>query len=209
RAALLGDQVLTKSYAKARIRIAFHPLEERFEVANPAIRSDAAWIPDISTVFAPETALFELADAYLEANPHVDRRQVNKALERLKKILYNPVGVIELAEDLDIETVTEIFIRVNSAGVELGQADFAMSKIAASETYGGPELRKAIDYFCHLVAKPEFYERIRRTAHEFAEYDFFNEMSRLYVASVIMYVPSVTELLRVHFACEIQEGLTQ
>ena len=44
---------------------------------------------------------------------------------------------IGAAEGLDIETVTEIFIRVNSAGAELSQADFAMSKIAANETYGG------------------------------------------------------------------------
>jgi len=35
----------------------------------------------------------------------------------------------------------------------LSQADFAMSKIAANETYGGNVLRKAIDYFCHLVEK--------------------------------------------------------
>ena len=45
--------------------------------------------------------------------------------------------MIDLAEDLDIETVTEIFIRVNSAGAALSQADFAMSKIAVNETYGG------------------------------------------------------------------------
>ena len=32
---------------------------------------------------------------------------------------------------LDIEPVTEIFIRINSMGVVLSQADFAMSKIAA------------------------------------------------------------------------------
>jgi hypothetical protein len=61
----------------------------------------------------------------------------------------------ELAEDLDIETVTEIFIRVNSAGARLDQADFAMSKIAANDGYGGNLLRKAIDYFCHCVVKDE------------------------------------------------------
>ena len=66
----------------------------------------------------------------------------------------NHVGVIELAEDLDIETVTEIFIRVNSAGVTLSQADFAMSKIAANMKYGGTSSAKAIDYFCHLVSPP-------------------------------------------------------
>ncbi len=37
-------------------------------------------------------------------------------IEKLRKIINNHVGIIELAEDLDIETVTEIFIRVNSAG---------------------------------------------------------------------------------------------
>jgi len=52
--------------------------------------------------------------------------------------------------------VTEIFIRVNSAGAQLSQADFAMSKIAANSTYGGAQLRKAIDYFCHLAAAPDY-----------------------------------------------------
>jgi uncharacterized protein with ParB-like and HNH nuclease domain len=36
-AGLLGLQVLTKDYETVRIRIAFHPLEEKFEVTNPAI----------------------------------------------------------------------------------------------------------------------------------------------------------------------------
>ena len=37
---------------------------------------------------------------------------------------------------MEIETATEIFIRINSKGVVLSQADFAMSKIVANETYG-------------------------------------------------------------------------
>jgi uncharacterized protein with ParB-like and HNH nuclease domain len=47
-AALLGREVLTKDYETVRIRIAFHPQEERFEVANPAIRKDVAWIADVA-----------------------------------------------------------------------------------------------------------------------------------------------------------------
>lgn len=43
-AALLGQEVLTKDYETVRIRIAFHPVEERFEVSNPAIQKDASWI---------------------------------------------------------------------------------------------------------------------------------------------------------------------
>src|SRR3982074_321780 len=53
-AALLGRDVLTKEYETLRIRIAFHPREERFEVSNPAIRKDVAWIEDVAEVFFPE-----------------------------------------------------------------------------------------------------------------------------------------------------------
>jgi len=37
---------------------------------------------------------------------------------------------------METESATVIFIRINSRGVVLSQADFAMSKIAANETYG-------------------------------------------------------------------------
>jgi len=60
----------------------------------------------------------------------VSQDAVSASIEKLRGVVNNHVGVIELADDLDIETVTEIFIRVNSAGTELSQADFAMSKIA-------------------------------------------------------------------------------
>src|SRR5215471_11588440 len=52
-ASLLGYEVLTKDYENVRIRIAFNPKAQEFEVTNPAIQKDAAWIPDISDVFAP------------------------------------------------------------------------------------------------------------------------------------------------------------
>lgn len=135
-ASLLGREVLTKDYETVRIRIAFHPLEERFEVANPAIQKNPAWIYDVADVFAPESSLTDLTETYEKNNPAADKRTVSLVLEKLRKIINNHVGFIELADDLDIETVTEIFIRVNSAGTELSQADFAMSKIAANETYG-------------------------------------------------------------------------
>ena len=45
-AALLGREVLTKDYETVRIRIAFHPVDEKLEVSNPAIRSDVTWISD-------------------------------------------------------------------------------------------------------------------------------------------------------------------
>ncbi len=70
------------------------------------------------------------------------------------------IGIISLNDDLDVETVSEIFIRINSKGVPLCSADFAMSKIA---TYGerGRNIRKLIDYFCHLAVAPHAYADIQ------------------------------------------------
>src|SRR5438477_3599161 len=67
-AALLGQQVVTKDYEKVRIRIAFNPLEERFEVSNPAIAKNSAWITDVADVFAPKASLFGLVNNYCAHN---------------------------------------------------------------------------------------------------------------------------------------------
>ncbi len=205
-AGLLGREVLTKDYETVRIRIAFHPLTQKFEVANPAIRKDAAWIEDVASVFAPEADLIELTEKYVAENPEADRKQVGKVLQRLGKIVNNHVGLIELAEDLDIETVTEIFIRVNSAGAELSQADFAMSKIAANEVYGGNMLRKAIDYFCHLAVAPDFLGRIEKGDKAFAASEFLPKMRWLKDVNDDIYDPTYTDMLRVAFTTEFGRG---
>ncbi|MDP7152636.1 MAG: DUF262 domain-containing protein [Paracoccaceae bacterium] len=208
-AALLGREVLTKDYETVRIRIAFHPVEERFEVSNPAIQKDGAWIPDLADVFSPDASLTKLTRDYAARNPDVDQDDVSIVLERVRKIINNHVGFIELAEDLDIETVTEIFIRVNSAGASLSQADFAMSKIAANDTYGGNTLRKAIDYFCHLAIAPEFLPRIEKGDKAFAASEFLPKMRWLKDINDDLYDPSYTDMLRVAFTSEFRRGKLQ
>lgn len=208
-AALLGREVLTKDYETVRIRIAFHPQDERFEVANPAIRKDVAWIEDIAEVFAPNASVFQLVSAYCAKNPGVSQDAVFASIEKLRRTINNHVGVIELADDLDIETVTEIFIRVNSAGTELSQADFAMSKIAVNESYGGNLLRKAIDYFCHLSVAPEFWSRIEKGDTAFAKSEFLPAMRWLKDVNDDIYDPTYTDMLRVAFTSEFSRGKLQ
>ena len=208
-AALLGHQVLNKDYETVRIRIAFQPKEERFEVLNPAIAKDPSWIPDVATIFSPDAKLLQLTKAYVAANPGVDEDELFSRLENLRKIVNNSVGVIELAEDLDIETVTEIFIRVNREGAQLSQADFAMSKIASNETYGGNVLRKAIDYFCHLAVAPEFIATIERNDSAFVASEFFPRMRWLKDGNEDIYDPSYTDMLRVAFTSRFRRGKLQ
>ena len=208
-AALLGKEVLTKDYETVRIRIAFHPIEERFEVRNPAIAKDKAWIDDIAKLFSRDVYLGDVADEYVEKNPESSKSAVGRIIEKVAKITNNHVGLIELAEDLDIETVTEIFIRVNSAGTELSQADFAMSKISVNETFGGNELRKAIDYFCHLAVAPEFYSKIEKSDPKFAASDFWPQMKWLKDVNEDLYDPTYTDMLRVAFTSEFGRGRLQ
>ncbi len=208
-AALLGREVLTKDYETVRIRIAFHPQDEKFEVANPAIRRDVAWIDDVARVFAPDASLTELTDSYAERNPSSNRRAVSLVLEKLRKIMNNHVGVIELSDDLDIETVTEIFIRVNDAGTPLSQADFAMSKIAVNEALGGGLLRKAIDYFCHLSVAPEFLSTLEKTDKAFCASEFLPQMRWLKDVKDDIYDPTYTDMLRVAFTSEFGRGRLQ
>ncbi len=207
-AAILGREVVNKDYRRIRIRIAFHPIERIFEVHNPYIAKDSKWIPDIATVFNPETSLFDLVNNYCTKNPATTQQEIFKSLEALKAITSNQIGLIELASELDIDTVTEIFIRVNSEGVPLSQADFAMSKIAVNEAYGGNLLRKAIDYFCHMAVVPDFYQIAREDA-ELNTSPFMQSMAWLRNEKDNLYDPSYNDLLRVAFTSEFRRGRLQ
>src|SRR4030095_3825821 len=92
-AALLGLQVVTKDYEKVRIRIAFNPLEQCFEVSNPAIAKNVAWITDVADVFASGASLFALVNNYCEHNPGTQQDAIFQVIEKLRKITNNHVGV--------------------------------------------------------------------------------------------------------------------
>jgi hypothetical protein len=203
-AAILGQYVVNKTYQRVKIKIAFHPIDERFEVQNPAILKDKTWLPDISQAINGD--LFEIADQYFELNPNVDKKQVRNAFSNLMNIPKKQIGIIELAADLDIETVTEIFISFNSKGVVLSQADFAMSKIASNTQYNGNELRKAIDYFCHLAIAPEFYKHIVDNDKEFSKSEFFQKMQWLKTENEDLYDPDYNDLIRVAFTTQFNRG---
>ena len=206
RAAILGMSVVNKDYKTVKIRIAFNPIKERFEVTNPAIEKDKTWLPDIAPIINGDVKTHKVAKEYLETNPNTDEDLIYDRLDRLTDVIKKQIGLIELDADLDIETVTEIFIRINSKGVVLSQADFAMSKIAANEEFGGNTLRKAIDYFCHLAIAPEFYTHMANNDKDFAATDYFQKMSWLKNENDDLYDPSYSDLLRVAFTSNFNRG---
>jgi hypothetical protein len=205
-AAVLSEYIVDKEYRKRKITIAFQPLEEKFEVSNPAIERDISWLPNISVIINGGLAdLNKIVNKYCDDNK-ADEDLMFSRMDKLRKIKNTQIGLIELDANLDIETVTEIFIRINSEGVVLSQADFVMSKIAANERYNGTTLRKAIDYFCHLAVAPEFFPELKDNDPEFARTDYFQKMSWLRRGNDDLYDPGYTDLIRVSFTSEFERG---
>lgn len=199
--ALAGQQILTEDYEQKAYKIAFNPLanddEERFAVQTPAHVKSKNWIPDISVVFKPDFNAFNFINEYIQNNPETSSDVINRAIQKLLDIRTCQMGTIILVPDLDINEVTEIFVRINSQGKRLNEADFAMSKIAADSKYGGNILRKAIDYFCHLAVDPNFYEKLSATDDEFMKSEFAGSLKWLKDDKEAIYDPEYNDMLRV------------
>ena len=145
------------------------------------------------------------AEAVKELLEAIDLDELSETLTRLKGIANRQIGVIELAHTLDIDEVTEIFIRINSKGTALSQSDFVMSKMAADTAHGGSLMRKAVDYFCHLAVRPEFYGNMIRDK-EFGESKYAAKIGWLAKDNGDIYDPDYGDMLRVSFMHQFRRG---
>ena len=209
-AAISGKEVLDNEFNKERIKIAFNPLAEdntkRFAVQDASHLKDKKWIPDIAVVFERGFDPFEFSINYCEANEGVKPNVVNKAITELRGINNRQIGVIELDASLEIDEVTEIFIRINSKGTALSQSDFVMSKMGADSVHNGNLIRKVVDYFCHLTAKPDFYSNLIKDK-EFQESKYADKIKWLangYDDDI--YNPGYGDMLRVSFMHQFRRG---
>ena len=207
-ASLLGEEVLDDNYKKKRIKIAFNIQTEEFQTSNPAIEKQEEWISDISEVMKPGFNTFEFISNYSQKF-NLDANELSKKITKLQSIKNIMIGRIELGSMLDIETVTEIFVRINSAGVVLSQADFAMSKISVNEKYEGNDIRKAIDYFCHFAKTPVDYENIKNNDIDFSKKEIFNKISWIKDKNEDLFLPSYVDVLRVAFTYKFKRGKLQ
>lgn len=202
--AIMGIEIINADFEKKRIKIAFNPLanpaneEELFKVQDNAILKDKRWIPDIAELFTPTFDLWKFVNDYCSLNKEISGSDLNKILMQLLDIKNRQIGVITLDRDLTIDEVTEIFIRINSQGAKLNQADFAMSKIAANTQYGGDILRKAIDYFSHLAVQPDWYSDMTKDK-EFMASPFAQTLKWLKDDREEIFDPNYSDILRIAF----------
>lgn len=201
-ASIAGLEVLDEDFNRDRVKIAFNPLatdsDKRFAVQDASHLKDKKWIPDISEVFKNDFDPFEFVPKYCNNNLGVKPNEVNNAIMKLRGIANRQIGVIELDHSLDIDEVTEIFIRINSKGTALSQSDFVMSKMAADTVHGGNILRKVVDYFCHLAVKPDFYPQMIKDL-EFEKTEFASKIKWLAKDNEDIYNPDYNDMLRVAF----------
>ena len=212
--ALLGQTVLDEKYKPKQIRISFNPESKKFQVRNSATSKNKIWIDDITKIF--KQPLSKLCKDYVQQNHGTNYETTQyeatlKILEEVRNIKNNPVGLIELKDDLDIMTVTEIFKRVNSMGSKLSQSDFVMSKIAVNENYGGNMLRRAIDHFCHLVVAPEEFSTVEKDDTTFVTSEFWPKMKWLksIKSNDNLYDPTYSDMIRVAFTSEFKRSKFQ
>lgn len=209
-AALAGQQVLNEDYELGRIKIAFNPLydgeDSPFEVLTPIIDRDTKWVSDISELFQPGASTFKFIMDYIKANEGCDADKVSTSIEELTSIAMRQLGVIEIDASCTIDEVTDIFIRINTKGAVLSQADFAMSKIAADEAHGGNMLRKAIDYYCHLAVKPEFWSTVSVQDPDYMASEYVAKTEWLKYDKDDIYDPDYNDVLRVAFMYKFGRG---
>lgn len=206
RASVIGEPIINKRYKKVSIKIAFHPLEEKFETLTPAIAKNSIWIPDISAILSNDFSSYNFVNEYVQKNPNISPDQISKIVEGLRRrILTQDIGYIELSHELDVDTVAEIFERINSKGVPLNQADFAMSKLASHSEHGS-NIRKLIDYFAHLAVDPSYYQHIAENDESFGSTELLSKIKWLSNDKSDLYDPNYNDILHVAFTYGFQRG---
>ncbi len=155
-AVMKGVPILDKHFQQRRLRIAFNPLEERFEVTNTAIERDFTWIPDISVLWQPDFDQYAFVSVFLERLDErrplapEDRRRIPKAIQRLVNLINYPMTALEISLHATEEQVSEIFVRINSRGRTLNQADFILTLMSVFWDEG----RKDLEDFARQARKP-------------------------------------------------------
>ncbi len=147
-AVMKGKNVLDQYYRPFQIKIAFNPLREKFEVRNPAIERNDEWISDVSVLWESSSAAYNIINSYLQklksrkALSSAEEEQAISSIQKLARISEFSITALEISADVDEEEVAEIFVRINSKGKNLNQADFILTLMSVFWDEGRKRLEK-------------------------------------------------------------------
>lgn len=145
-----GKKVLDVDYKERQIEISFRPRDGKFDVADAAIRRDPEWIPNISELWAGGKSSYSMVKQFLAQLREKadlsdeDEEAIAHNLDRLFDLRKFPFTALEIAASVDEEQVADIFVRINSEGVKLNQADFILTLLSVFWEDG----RRELENFC-------------------------------------------------------------
>jgi hypothetical protein len=151
-----GKKVLDDDYRERQIEIAFRPRDGRFDVADAAIRRDPEWIANVSKLWASDKSNYQIVKGFLNSLrqkislSEEQEEQISHNLDRLFDLQKYPFTALEIASSVDEEQVADIFVRINSEGVKLNQADFILTLLSVFWDNGRTEL----EHFCRSSRTP-------------------------------------------------------
>lgn len=155
-AVMTGAEVLREDYRLTRIRLAFRPADATFAVTDAAIEKDPEYLPDISVLWDSATSRRKVTREFLtrlnnkRGIAQEEEDQIQDALDRLYDLASYPFKGVVLSSEVDEEQVAEVFVRINSEGVKLDQADFILTLTSVFWEDG----RRALEEFCRAARTP-------------------------------------------------------
>lgn len=155
-AVLKGQEVIRENYEKTKIIIAFNPIENKFEVPDAAIRRNPRYYQNISDLWKPNINIFKvIMDFVSNLKNHIVvtdelEMKIQEAFMKLKNLENYPFSVLELSQEIDEEQVADVFVRINSEGKTLNQADFILTLMSVFWDEG----RTNLENFCRDARIP-------------------------------------------------------
>lgn len=146
-AVVKGLEVWREDYTRERIRIAFNPFTERFDVPTAIIENSPEWISDILPIFENPINARKIYIGRLEkSGRQIDDEtstNIELALNQMYGLLQYAFQVVQIREIVPREAVADIFVRINSEGASLSSADFILTWLSVFWEEG----RKQIEDF--------------------------------------------------------------
>lgn len=147
-AVLKGRRIVKEDYSEDRIHIAFRPRDGKFEVADAAVRKDPEFIADISALWAEGTSHYSFITdfiARLRESRELSKEEEGRlagAIDQLYDLHGYPFTALELSPTVTEEEVADVFVRINSKGVHLNQADFILTLMSVFWDEGRASLER-------------------------------------------------------------------
>ncbi|WP_108389261.1 GmrSD restriction endonuclease domain-containing protein [Yoonia sediminilitoris] len=145
-AVMKGKPIINEANEEQLIKIAFNPLTEEFSVANASSDNNPEFISNISDIWASGKGSFSFINDFIKQLPETlelddaQRSMIANNIQQLENIRNYQFSVLVLSAELDVDTVAEIFQRINAGGIPLNSADFILTLMSVYWVEGRHQL---------------------------------------------------------------------